>query len=419
MSKKSKVLFALAFLALVLYVPASAAQAAVEQPHFVVEAVFWGSEQSPQLASAGDLNLPLSVVLVNEGGPSQDTNLTLQLAEPFYYEFYLNGLRRFSNAENVSLGYVPTGQLATATFYVSLSSSAFRGLYQLPLLVRSEGYNETLQVSVPVQGYSSITVVGVTFTPATLFPNQQMDEMEVYLLNAGTSPAQNATVKLILPRGFSEAWGNSTFHDVGILPVGQQVPVPFFFNVGSLASPGNYTASVEVQWVGGRVVQPVTMVLSGKAKLRLAQSSSTNLTQGGSGQKLYVVVRNVGNYTADDVSLTLEAPNEFSGVMNDYIGELKPGQSATARFEVDTSSGAPAGRYNLTVEISWIQNNTEEPFLSYHQIGVEVHESLLNQIISGVFSQSAAGLALPELFGITIVFLLGVLIGVLVRGRKR
>jgi len=403
---------------LALSVPAMASPVGLQQqkPDFVAFAAIWGSEASPLMAYPGAKNLPLEVVLVNEGGPSQGTNATLLLSSPFTYSYYdsARGKWETSNRETVQLGYVGTGDQATPLFYLSLAANARDGVYVLPLTINADGFNQTLNVSVAVQGYASVKVVAVGFNPPAFFPGQQDVELEAYLLDAGTSPAQNATVSLRLPSGFSPSWGNSTVHDLGALPVGSEIPVDFYFNVGSVSSPANYTAYLTLSYAGGEVSVPLTFMVSGKADLQVTSVSGTNLTQGGSGQKLYVTVKNVGSYTARDITFNLLVPNEFSGVTTDYLGELRPGQVATVRFELDTASGARATTYNLSLQTVWYQNNTQLPFTSYSPLQVNVKESLINAFVHDVTSAKANDV----LYGILIVLVLlvGVLLGALARG---
>jgi len=387
-----------------------------EKPDFVVFTAIWGSESSPLIASPGSKNLPLEVVIVNEGGPSIQTNATLMLSPPFSYAYYDSAAGKWesSNNETDRLGYVGSGDQATAIFYASISDRASDGVYLLPLSIEASGFNETLNVSIAIQGFASVKVAGIGFNPPDFFPGEQDVELEAYLINAGTSPAKNVTVALDLPKGFSPSWGNSTVHDLGALPVGTEVPVDFYFNVGSVPSPMNYTAHLRVNYVGGSINVPLSFMVGGKAALELVSVSGTNLTQGGSGQKLYAIIKNGGNYTAEDITFNLLIPNEFSGVTTDYLGELKPGQTAVVRFELDTTSGAKPMSYNLSLQETWYQNNTELPFTDYSPLQVNVKESFINSLEHDVITAKPDTVLYAIL--IVLVLLVGMLLGILARG---
>lgn len=400
----------------VMGTPAAAQQ---EKPDFVVFAAIWGSETSPLIASPGSSNLPLEVIIVNEGGPSIQTNATLMLSPPFSYTYYdsATGKWESSNSETDLLGYVGSGDQATTIFYTSIGDGASDGVYLLPLSIEASGFNETVNVSVAIQGFASVKVAGIGFNPPDFFPGQQDVELEAYLINVGTSPAKNATAALDLPEGFSPSWGNSTVHDLGALPVGTEVPVDFYFNVGSVPSPMNYTAYLRVNYVGGSINVPLSFMASGKATLELVSTSGTNLTQGASGQKLYATIKNGGNYTAEDITFDLLIPNEFSGVTTDYLGELKPGQTAVVRFELDTTSGAKPMSYNLSLQETWYQNNTELPFTAYSPLQVKVKESFINSLEHDVTTAKPDTVLYAIL--IVLVLLVGILLGILARGGSK
>ncbi|MGC8635476.1 MAG: COG1361 S-layer family protein [Thermoprotei archaeon] len=396
----------------------ASAQTAGLRPDFLVVAATWGSKSSPIVASPGDSNLPLFVELVNEGGSAVNANATLKLWGPFYYSYYTDGKLVYSREETVRLGTVESGGQALGAFFISIKADASDGVYVIPLTISSDGFTQDLNLSVPITGYASIKVVGVGYNPPSMFPGEQDVELEAYVVNDGTSLARNATVYLSLPSGFSPAWGNSTVHEIGVLPVGTEVPVQFYFNVGSVKSPSNYTARMIISWTGGSESVPITFMIYGKASFSVISTSGYNLTQGGSGQKLYVTLKNSGNYTANYVTFDLITPNEFSGVTTDYAGSLQPGQQDIVRFELDTTSNAKPTTYNLTLQVTWYQNNSEVPFTSYIPIQVHVKQSLINSIGSDLSSAKIGSNSLLLVLLIVVIFLLGILIGVLGRRGK-
>ncbi|HEV51272.1 MAG TPA: hypothetical protein ENO31_01890 [Thermoprotei archaeon] len=102
----------------------------------------------------------------------------------------------------------------------------------------------------------------------------------------------------------------------------------------------------------------------------------------------------------------------------DYAGSLKPGQHDIVRFELDTTSNAKPTTYNLTLQVTWYQNNSEVPFTSYIPIQVHVKQSLINSIGSDLSSAKIGSNSLLLVLLIVVIFLLGILIGVLGRRGK-
>mgnify|MGYP001626336261 CR=1 FL=1 len=415
-----KTLVVLLLSAMLVLSPVSAvfAQMISSMPNFVVMAATWGSMGSPMMASPGKYNLPLVVELVNEGGIAVNASATLKLWGPFYFLYFADGKPHCSRDEVVRLGTVPAGGQAMATFYVSIKDHALDGVYVIPLTVTSKGFNQTLNVSVPLMGYASVKVIGIGYNPPVIFPGEQDVELQAYVANVGISVGQNATAWLVLPTGFSPAWGNSTVHEIGALPVGTEIPMQFYFDVGSVRSPANYTARILITWADGNESVPVTIMVQGKASFSVVSVLGHSLTQGGSGQKLYVTVENTGNFTAHYVTFNLIVPNEFSGVTTDYVGSLKPGQRDVVRFELDTASSALPMLYNFTLQVTWYQNNSEVPFTSYLPIQVRVKQSLINSLWKDITSAQVGSSVLPFAFIAVIVFLVGLLIGVLTRRGK-
>ncbi|MEM0289572.1 MAG: S-layer protein, partial [Metallosphaera sp.] len=86
-----------------------------------VQAV-WGSPSSPQLVAPGDNNVPITLIVNNQGNV-QLSNASIILTSTYPIKFMQNYL---------NIGYLPPGQPIEVTTYASVYPNATTGVYQVP-----------------------------------------------------------------------------------------------------------------------------------------------------------------------------------------------------------------------------------------------------------------------------------------------
>lgn len=310
---------------------------------------YFGTEGTPIIGTAGMKNVPLTVVLENTGN---------------------------SFVQNISVSYTPSGVLSGVqqstyvsamqsygytmlTFIVSIHPGTADGIYSQSLVTSYNGLQKNVTFSVPVTGYSNVSLVTYYTDPPVIYENMKFIQLTAVFANSGNSFASNLNITAssssfsILTQGYS----------IPYLKSGGVFNATFLINAPS--SSGNASLSISD---GHGSYNANIMVRSGGS---LAITSSVPQMKPGQSQALesFTVV-NAGNATMYDLSLYLISPsiisvhvsssNPLSALTanNFTIGQLNPGQSFIVTFIVDVSSSAVSGTYQSQLFISYMLNGT-------------------------------------------------------------
>lgn len=387
-------------LSLPLYLPSYS----VSTQQFSASAV-WGSNQSPILAAPGSSNLPLVVTVINLG-PSTIYNVTVSInaSNP------LSAVR--GEPANVSQ-FVPamtTGSSVPIVGYYNISSNALPGVYNEIVTIHylnidgptniTSGSSK-LSVSVPLLGNPIVQLSGFVYTPATIYPGLTVVQLETILVDSGSTAAYGVNVSVIPHEPvYSVATGSLT-HYIGIIPVGQPVPVDFVLGIQNSSSSINTTLMLQVSYNQGRFSNftiPFNELPIANPQIQTVSASSMYVGDGS--DYVTLTVKNNGSSTMLFAVMTMFPssvfqPNVPSGVspllagtlLNSSLGSLAPGETATATFVLSVSPSIPSGTYPLSLIISWRQQGSTTSFARQLAVPISLRETQL-QSFSGWFSDS-------------------------------
>lgn len=270
------------------------------------------------------------------------------------------------------LSDIAGGASKTATFNVKVADSAKPGTYVLPLevtytyLQEAEEYGpdtlryyyqkktETLPLSVRVTPDLRVEVLGVRSESLNVGT-----EGYVYLTlkNVGHDTANKAVAKVVR-NGASPLIPTDGSAYIGTFEPGETVDVKFKVSVSDNAEPQSYPLDVVVTYedyeekTATSKVVTIGLPVGGKIDFKVA-SPTVTLNPGGK-SILEVVYKNTGAAKVYNAQARISAVDPFTS--NDdtaYLGDLAPGETATARFEVSIDADATLKEYGIDSEIRY------------------------------------------------------------------
>jgi hypothetical protein len=177
------------------------------------------------------------------------------------------------------------------------------------------------------------------------------------LKNIGSDPAENAIAK-IARNGESPLIPTDGNSYIGTFEPGETVDVRFKVSVADTAETKSYPLDIVVAYddyegkaMTSRAVT-VGIPVGGKIAFEVVSPPAT-LYQG---QKsiLEVVYRNAGAATVYNAQARISAVSPFTSSDDTaYLGDLAPGESATARFEVNVDGDGTEKEYGIDSEIRY------------------------------------------------------------------
>ena len=264
------------------------------------------------------------------------------------------------------VGDIPGGNSVTVEFKAKISANATAGEYSLPLTLRYKyprvivqeqadvfefTYNDaedTLPVTIRIQPQVKAEVIEAV-------PEQLISGSDGYLnltiKNAGPENGSMASVKL-LRNGQSPIIPASSTVFIGDYPSGGIVTCHYKVSVSKDATNQTYPVDLAVSYTnreGSVVTSSITTIgVPVNDKPAFTIISTVPEVPRGMDQIIEVQYRNDGDITlhAAQAQIIPHSPITISD-NNAYLGDIAPGASATAKFEVQADSAAEPAVYSL------------------------------------------------------------------------
>jgi hypothetical protein len=270
------------------------------------------------------------------------------------------------------VGDIQGGNSVTVAFRVKISANATAGSYQLPLTLQYRyprvilqeaadvfefTYNEaedTLPVTLRIQPRVKAEVIEAV-------PGQLVSGSEGYLnltiKNAGPENGTMAAVKLIRNGQSPIIPIDSTLY-IGDFPSGGVVTCHYRISVSQDATNQTYPVDLAVSYTNreGAVMtsSKTTVGVPVDAKPAFAILSPVPEVPSGSGTTIEVRYRNDGNMTVYGAQARIIQHNPITLSDNSaYLGDIAPGASATARYELQADGTAEQKTYSFDSTIRY------------------------------------------------------------------
>jgi hypothetical protein len=266
------------------------------------------------------------------------------------------------------------GASRTATFNVKVADSAEPGTYVLPLevtytyLQQAEDQGDvllnnyqkkivTLPLSVRVTPDLRVEVLDIRSESLNVGTEGYVS---MTLKNIGSDPAKNAIAK-ITRNGASPLIPTDGNAYIGTFEPGETVDVRFKVSVADTAEPQAYPLDVSVDYEDyeGKAVtsKAVTVGIPVGGKIAFEVVSPPATLYQGQKSVLEVVYKNTGAATVYNAQARISAVDPFTSSDDTaYLGDLAPGESATARFEVNVDGAGTLKEYGIDSEIRYRDN---------------------------------------------------------------
>jgi len=263
------------------------------------------------------------------------------------------------------------GASRTATFNVKVADSATPGTYTLPLevtytyLQEAEDYGDTLRYNYQKKSETLPLTVRVTPDLRVEILNVRSESLNVgtegyvylTLKNIGHDTANKAITKVVR-NGASPLIPTDGNAYIGTFEPGETVDVKFKVAVADSAEPQSYPLDVMVAYEDYEektvTSRAATIGLPVGGKIAFDAVSPTVTLHPGEKSILEVVYKNTGAAKVYNAQARISAVDPFTS--NDdtaYLGDLAPGETATARFEVSIDADGTLKEYGIDSEIRY------------------------------------------------------------------
>lgn len=261
-----------------------------------------------------------------------------------------------------------------------ITQDATEGEYQLPVSVGytylasaeqpaadvlRSGYktvNLTFPVTIRIKPQVTISVINSSGENLSVGTSGYLD---LTVVNNGTDDGKKATLTL-LRNGNSPVIPIDSSIYIGDFPRDQSVSCRYKVAISSDAGAQTYPVDVAVTYenrYGDTVTsasRTVGVPVAGKLVFSVVSDPAT--VTSGDGNTITVRYRNDGAITAYQVQSQLSAVDPFTSSDNTaFLGDVRPGEVATAHYRIAAGSGAAPGNYTLDTEIRYrdAQDNSQ------------------------------------------------------------
>ncbi|MDD1665649.1 MAG: S-layer protein [Methanomicrobiales archaeon] len=264
------------------------------------------------------------------------------------------------------------GSSVSATFSVKISKYADGGVYSLPLQLSYQYLNTADQVSFDTVRYwyydKNLTIPldirikpGVTLDVTGTRADQLNVGTEGYVIirirNDGSEFARSAVAKLARD-GQSPLIPTDASVYIGDFGPGDEKQIRFKASVSTDAEAQDYPVDIRVDYTNSEgdpaSSDTVTVGVPVGSKIAFSVVSPVSRVNPGEKAPLEVVYKNTGSAAVYHAEARISAVDPFTS--NDdtaYLGDLAPGQTGTARFEMTVDGGATPKSYGLDSEIRY------------------------------------------------------------------
>jgi hypothetical protein len=316
------------------------------------------------------------------------------------------------------VGDIPGGKSVLVTYTIKIPKQAAAGEYLLPLAISYQYLAGAEQSAGDLIEYTYKTKTVVVTLPVTIEPNVFLEVVPVmngglnvgtegYLdlnvTNSGGEDAHAAIIK-ILRNGNSPVTPTDSSAYIGDFPAGNSTVCRFKVSVSRDAEAQEYPLDVIAVYKNheGDTVSstPVTVGIPVSGKIGFDVVAAESDISAGKKKVITVTYRNSGNVVAYNAQARISVVDPFTS--NDdaaYLGDIAPGKTAVARYEVGAGSDAVAKDYALDSEVryrdsldnSQISDTVKVPVTVVQPTTMDAIMGNLVFILAGIVIVAAAG----------------------------
>jgi hypothetical protein len=315
----------------------------------------------------GDNGVPMKIVLTNTGTVDlHNITATLQLKDPFSWNYLENGKVVEKNVQSYSIASIKVAELAEASYFVSLARTAVPGLYIEQLLVSFNDGNKMVEKTydLPFQ-ISSDVILSISANQVNVEPGK-VTPVVFNITNNGQEAVHSLAISTVnLDSAFSSVDSPVWIGDLGS---GETKTVTMsIFTAPQTVTVSPLELGLDFQ-AGGRTFQQtqevaVNIVGQSDFALRTVKVTPAISYPGDVGDRIDLELTNAGYAVTEDVSAILALPDGLSPSWGDsnsvYIGKMLPDQTSVASFYVNIDSSTPTGSYPLNLVVKHAKGESQ------------------------------------------------------------
>jgi hypothetical protein len=271
-----------------------------------------------------------------------------------------------------NIGDIASPGQKTVTISTKITTGAREGEYQLPLTIEYTYLKNADQVAADVLQSNYVTTSETVPLTIRIKPRVQIEVIDVTagnlsvgtggfvtltLRNIGYEDGKKATVRL-LRNGNSPIIPTDSSVFIGDFPQNGVVTCRYKVGISTDAGKQTYPVDVAVTYENreGDVVtsERETIGIPVGNKITFAVVSEAAGITRGSDQTIVVQYRNTGEIPAYSVQARISVVSPFTSSDNTaYLGDLKPGETASARYMLAAAGDAEVKEYTLDTEVRY------------------------------------------------------------------
>jgi hypothetical protein len=271
------------------------------------------------------------------------------------------------------IGDVPSGAVVPAEFVVEIPQDAKAGMYTMQARItyqyvpmaeqqsttEIEYYFKDADVTLPVPVVvRKMLILSVLAAESNHLPAGGDGYITFTIRNTGQDTGNQTSVYLT-PEGASPVVPYSNGIYIGELPPGGVAQPKFKVAVSSNADPSqSYPVSMNAvyrDFEGNTVTSPpVSTGVTFGEKVTIERTSAPSVINPGKTGIVSVTYKNTGNSTIYNAQARISVIDPFSSDDDTaYLGDLRPGESATGLFSVKSDAGATIKTYSANSEVQY------------------------------------------------------------------
>jgi len=270
------------------------------------------------------------------------------------------------------VGDIAGGARVSAPFEVRINDGAVAGTYTLPVTLEYTYLYHATEFSNDALEYEYRTKTETLSIEVVIKPDVRVTVLDVDVreLNAGTEGYMTVTVEndgqdtgeqatlVLSPVAGSPVSPTDGSYYIGEFAPGETVTAHFKVAASSDASGSSYPMEIGVSYENSdgdkTASKAVTIGIPVGEEITFEVVSEAYLMHPAEKGTIEVVYRNTGGATAYDATSRISAVDPFTS--NDdtaYLGDLAPGETATAYYRVSVSDDATIKEYGMDTEIRY------------------------------------------------------------------
>lgn len=209
------------------------------------------------------------------------------------------------------------------------------------------GSPQSVKFNMPVKKEGIVLDVSTIITePSQLRPGDKFAIIKAHIANTGEKTAKAISLQLQSPDGIKPSYSDNNDKYIAVLQPGQEQEITFSVNINDTITSGakEFTIKTTYQDSDNNMYQknlPVTVLIKPRPFLEITKTEGAGRI--GSTEQLMVYITNTGEQSAESVDARLikQYSQPFTiDVRSDFVGEIQPGETAIAVFDVKTESAA-------------------------------------------------------------------------------